>query len=98
MFRFCSKLEGMNGTKYSDDTDATVGLSYAKIDGGKDNPGYFSSLKAVSLEITTAPKTEYKDGEDFSAENGVLTIKYNKHTYILSYTNVAQNQPLNKNL
>ncbi|MBR4678923.1 MAG: BspA family leucine-rich repeat surface protein [Bacteroidales bacterium] len=79
MFRFCSKLEGMNGTKYSDDTDATVGLSYAKIDGGKDNPGYFSSLKAVSLEITTAPKTEYKDGEDFSAENGVLTIKYNNN-------------------
>ena len=79
MFRFCSKLEGMNGTKYSDDTDATIGLSYAKIDGGKDNPGYFSSLKAVSLEITTAPKTEYKDGEDFSAENGVLTIKYNNN-------------------
>lgn len=80
MFRFCSKLEGMNGTKYDDETEATLGVNYAKIDGGKDNPGYFSELKAVSLEIKTAPKTEYTEGDEFIAENGVLTVKYNNNS------------------
>jgi surface protein len=80
MFRFCGKLEGMNGTKYDDETEATIGVNYAKIDGGKDNPGYFSELKAVSLEIKTAPKTEYTEGDEFSAENGVLTVKYNNNS------------------
>lgn len=80
MFRFCSKLEGDKGTKYADETDATLGISYAKIDGGKDNPGYFSELKAVSVEISSKPKTEYTLGEDFSAENGTITVKYNDNT------------------
>ncbi len=77
MFYDCTKLYGGKGTGYNADiTDAT----YAKIDGGTDNPGYFtkSGKKViVSIAITTAPKTEYTEGEDFSAADGILSLNYN---------------------
>jgi len=80
MFEGCSKLYGGKGTAYNADiTDAT----YAKIDGGKDAPGYFTKSgdpafkKVVSIEIATAPKTEYTEGEDFSAADGILSLVYN---------------------
>ncbi|MDD6004025.1 MAG: BspA family leucine-rich repeat surface protein [Bacteroidales bacterium] len=80
MFEDCTKLCGGKGTAYNVDiTDAT----YAKIDGGKDAPGYFTKSgepafkKVVSIEIATAPKTEYTEGEDFSAADGILSLVYN---------------------
>ena len=81
MFDDCTKLYGGKGTAYNADiTDAT----YAKIDGGKDAPGYFTKsgdpafkIVIVSIEIATAPKTEYTEGEDFSAADGILSLVYN---------------------
>ncbi len=81
MFDDCTKLCGGKGTGYNADiTDAT----YAKIDGGKDAPGYFTKsgepafkIVIVSIEIATAPKTEYTEGEDFSAADGILSLVYN---------------------
>ena len=95
MFYDCTKLYGGKGTAYNADiTDAT----YAKIDGGKDAPGYFTKsgdpafLKVVSIEITTAPKTNYLVGEDFSAANGIITLTYNngdKETINLSDATIS---------
>ena len=95
MFVGCTKLYGGKGTAYNADiTDAT----YAKIDGGKDAPGYFTKsgepafLKVVSIEITTAPKTNYLVGEDFSAANGIITLTYNngdKETINLSDATIS---------
>ncbi len=95
MFEDCAKLYGGKGTAYNADiTDAT----YAKIDGGKDAPGYFTKSgepafkKVVSIEITTAPKTNYLVGEDFSAANGIITLTYNngdKETINLSDATIS---------
>ena len=96
MFNNCTKLCGGKGTGYNADiTDAT----YAKIDGGKDAPGYFTKSGEpafkkviVSIEITTAPKTNYLVGEDFSAANGIITLTYNngdKETINLSDATIS---------
>ena len=39
MFDDCTNLVGENGTKYN---PKMVSVEYARIDGGKDNPGYFT--------------------------------------------------------
>ena len=79
MFYDCGNLVGGKGTTltYIDD-------SYAHIDGGKEDPGYFTksgepAFKKVleSIAVTTSPKIEYTEGDDFSTENGVLTLTYN---------------------
>lgn len=79
MFEDCFKLYGGKGTAYNaDKTDAT----YAKIDGGESAPGYLTKSgepafkKIVSIEITTMPKTDYLEGENFSDANGVITLTY----------------------
>ena len=79
MFEDCFKLYGGKGTAYNaDKTDAT----YAKIDGGESTPGYLTKSgepafkKIVSIEITTMPKTDYLEGENFSDANGVITLTY----------------------
>lgn len=72
MFSGCTHLHGSKGTAYNADyTDAT----YARVDGGTETPGYLT-IKAVSIEISTTPKTEYTEGDDFVADNGKLTVKY----------------------
>ncbi len=56
--------------------------TYAKIDGGEENPGYFTQNNqpaysfVVSIEITDLPKTEYTEGEDFSPLGGFFVEKY----------------------
>ena len=40
MFFFCSKLKGGAGTKYDSDK---IDKEYARIDGGTENPGYFTA-------------------------------------------------------
>ena len=92
MFDGCAKLCGGKGTAYTPDyTDA----AYAHIDGGEENPGYLTkSTKktVVSIEVTTSPKTEYTEGDDFSAENGILTLTYNtgdKETVNLSEATIT---------
>ena len=80
MFYGCDNLIGGKGTEYN---QHYIDATYARIDGGKDNPGYFTKLgnapfkKIVAIEVTTSPKTEYTEGDDFSAENGILTLTYN---------------------
>ena len=39
-FKGCEKLVGENVTKYN---PKMVGVEYARIDGGKDNPGYLTA-------------------------------------------------------
>ena len=80
MFYECNNLYGGKGTspKTIDVYDAT----YAKIDGGEENPGYFTQNNqpaysfVVSIEITALPKTEYTEGEDFSPLGGSFVEKY----------------------
>ena len=96
MFGDCFKLYGGKGTAYNaDQTDAT----YAHIDGGANNPGYFTksgepAFKKVlaSIEISSLPTTEYTEGDAFSAENGKLTLTYNtgdKETVNLSEATIT---------
>lgn len=47
LFRGCVNLVGENGTTYV----ANKGLEYAHLDGGTDNPGYFSEREFVDAEI-----------------------------------------------
>ena len=84
MFEDCFKLHGGKGTAYN---ASITDITYAKIDGGTDNPGYLTKSgepafkkSAVSIEISTNPKTEYTEGDNFSAANGKLTVKYNDNT------------------
>ena len=84
MFKDCIKIHGGKGTAYNADyTDAT----YARIDGGADTPGYFTlsgepvyQKTIVAIEVSASPETEYTEGDEFSAENGKLTVKYNDNT------------------
>ena len=70
----CNNLVGGKGTHYdAEHTDAT----YARIDGGASAPGYFTAIVPVSIAIADKPKTEYLEGDDFSTENGTLTVTYN---------------------
>ncbi len=85
MFRFCNNLEGGEGTKFNE--DEAIDKTFARIDGGTANPGYFSKnfpvvieILPIAIEIKVSPKTEYTEGETFSTENGVLTIKYSDNT------------------
>ena len=57
MFYGCSKLVGGAGTTYS----VTNG-SYAHIDGGTDNPGYFTALPYVIHNTEAQTLTFYNDG------------------------------------
>ena len=78
MFQGCDKLYGSKGTHCVESN-----ISYAHIDGGTENPGYFTKSgetifkKIIAIKISTFPKTEYTEGDDFSAENGILTLTYN---------------------
>ena len=80
MFEDCKNLHGSKGTAYNADyTDAT----YARIDGGTETPGYLTKAGETiykiltSIAVTTSPKTEYTEGDNFSTEEGILTLTYN---------------------
>ena len=77
MFAYCNALMGGKGSMLNkgENTDAT----YAHIDGGTDNPGYFtltSDLEKEKIEITKPSKTEYIVGEDeyLSVYDGAITV------------------------
>ncbi len=77
MFHDCTNLYGGKGTAYNwDNTDGT----YAHIDGGEENPGYFTKTgakKDVFIEITTLPaKTEYILDEKLNVSNAVMSITF----------------------
>ncbi|MBR4625770.1 MAG: BspA family leucine-rich repeat surface protein, partial [Alphaproteobacteria bacterium] len=80
VFKGCDKLRGGEGTVYDEShTDA----SYAHIDGGSENPGYFTYKPPVPIYISfkTLPnKTVYHNGEELDLTGGVLEITYNNNT------------------
>ena len=48
MFSGCKRLVGRSGTKY--DGSKPIDNTYARLDGGKKNPGYFTGVYRVTLE------------------------------------------------
>ena len=82
MFQFCYLILGGKGS--SPNILQVYDATYAKIDGGAENPGYFTKSGEpafqrviVSIQVSTLPQTEYAFGQNFSAENGKLTLTYN---------------------
>ncbi len=82
MFQFCYLILGGKGS--SPNILQVYDATYAKIDGGAENPGYFTKSGdpafqrvIVSIQVSTLPQTEYAFGQNFSAENGKLTLTYN---------------------
>uniref|UniRef100_UPI0025F6A9D1 BspA family leucine-rich repeat surface protein n=1 Tax=Ruminococcus sp. TaxID=41978 RepID=UPI0025F6A9D1 len=49
MFLECENLRGGAGTEYDPEH---IDVEYARIDGGKDNPGYFTDIKTDAEEDT----------------------------------------------
>ncbi len=71
MFKDCTKLYGGKGTAYNADiTDAT----YAKIDGGKDAPGYFTKSGEPAF---TTPVSDIS-----GKEIGIKVWSYNSTIYL----------------
>jgi surface protein len=83
IFEDCNNLIGGKGTEYIGD-----GIEYAHIDGGEDNPGYFTSVP-ILISITNLPsKYEYVEGQAFTSDGGVLTVVCkNNDTYSTSLSN-----------
>jgi hypothetical protein len=50
MFDQCYKLVGEKGTTYDENH---IGLDYAHIDGGPENPGYFTYKKSTEIQQPT---------------------------------------------
>jgi surface protein len=72
MFYGCNNLYGGKGTKYdSEKTDKT----YARIDGGEENPGYFTEKAIISIK-TFPTKTQYFEGEDIDLSGGKILLSY----------------------
>ena len=81
MFNLSPRIYGSKGS--SPKSLQVLDATYAKIDGGASDPGYFTApnesafSKIESITIITLPKTDYKAGEDFSATNGLFELTYN---------------------
>lgn len=73
MFLYCDNLRGSKGTQCR---DGMSGMEYARIDGGPDNPGYFSDGKAL-VEISPVAESE-----DVSFAEGLTGDTSLKHTAI----------------
>ena len=54
MFNGCTKLVGGNGTVYN---SSNITATYAHIDGGTDNPGYFTRIGGTYAALSTDGKT-----------------------------------------
>ena len=88
MFSGCTKLIGGAGTKYN---SSYVGKTYARIDGGTSNPGYFTKVQIFSEDswdtivanIRAGKGNEYKVG---STKTVYLGITYGTHTLRISNT------------
>ena len=81
LFSNCKFLVGGKGTAYNEDyTDIT----YARIDGGEKNPGYFTYKGVEPMPIDTvftAPtKLSYLEGNELDLTGGKITIVYSDET------------------
>ena len=86
MFHLCNSLVGGQGTTYSSSNPSDT--TYAHIDGGPSNPGYFTDIDAITVTEAYAC---------YTPENTTLTFYYDKKrrwrtgtTYDL---NEANNEP-----
>ena len=69
MFRWCNNLKGGKGTEY--DPDHTDG-SYAHIDGGSANPGYFTDINAT--EAIELNPVEEETSVDMPTDNNTTNV------------------------
>jgi surface protein len=79
MFKYSNNLYGGKGTAYNADfTDAT----YAHIDGGEKNPGYFTKApkKVINIALTAPKNLNVVEGTAIDLTGGKLTIYYNDGT------------------
>ena len=74
LFKNCTKLEGESGTTY--ETSKVNDAYYAHIDGGTNNPGYFSNLKQYTVTLD-ANGGKFENGETVKTYTGVnnVTVK-----------------------
>jgi surface protein len=72
IFDFCGSLVGGKGTKYNSENISGV---YARIDGGEENPGYFTEKAVISIK-TFPTKTQYFEGEDIDLSGGEILLSY----------------------
>lgn len=74
MFFYCIKLVGGAGTTYSADH---VDYTYAHIDGGTANPGYFTAKNATPMEKVATPTFSWRNDElTMSCSTEGATIMY----------------------
>ena len=95
MFYGCKSLEGGEGTKYDGHfTDAT----YAKIDGGKDNPGYFRVAAGDQYKyfvFFSCENPEYEETGKYIPETRKITASQapeDTFSFQLSYDNLGISQ------
>ena len=101
VFRYCYKLVGGQGTMYN---DTLTSCAYARLDGGKDKPGFFTKKgdkkpEVASIEITRLPtKLEYILGEyPLQLDSSLVSIKYDNgdaYTQTIAYTTVSGYNPV----
>lgn len=63
MFKDCTSLVGGAGTVFDSDH---VGVEYAHIDGGTENPGYFSMRAGLKFDVNLDGKLDAKDIVDLT--------------------------------
>ena len=88
MFLYCSSLVGGAGTKYN---GSHIDASYAHIDGGPSNPGYFTAKNAIQnfdlwicgVQVTSANM----NGVTGTGISG--TVNYNPNTHTLTLNNAT---------
>lgn len=83
MFKYASSLKGDNGTTY---TPYVTDGTYARLDGGKKSPGYFSSASKISVSIGTtnytydgkvkSPNIVVKCGQSILTQGKDYTVSY----------------------
>ena len=95
MFRNCRNLEGCEGTKYSKDHQDKT---YAHIDEGPSNPGYFSDGKtpATAPIITVQPAEEKSLVYGESGEISVTVTPADDTDYTLTYQWYSNNSNTNE--
>lgn len=86
MFYSCTSLKGEKDTKFSDNK---VHDDYARIDGGTDNPGYFSvkhPVKPTLSEDTYTYNTDEQTVGITGFDEKTMDIEGNKATVVGNYT------------
>ena len=86
MFYSCNRLKGEKDTKFSDNK---VHNDYARIDGGTDNPGYFSvkhPVKPTLSNDTYAYNTDEQTVGITGFDENTMDIEGNKATIVGNYT------------